>query len=257
MAINKFSEDVAAKLQHYVYVYVDEKGQVVYVGRGSTANRAFSHLSERIDDGKSHNWRKLERIDKNTSVYIVHSGMSLEEAQHCETALINFCRFQKTGLTNIKDGDKFIHQTMNALQIDNEFSKESVLLEEIFEKDDKVVVLAISDSQYFKSQNIDDSLFEIIQHEDGFRLYRKDENKYKNDTPTILCIIHNKVIRGVYKIHSEIEIEYSAELAFAFITIEMEQSIPKYNQYVGRRIEKKNSRFSISERRDGNIHFLY
>ena len=186
MEINRFSEDVAAKLQHYVYVYVDEKGQVVYVGRGSTADRAFSHLSEKIDDGKSHNWQKLERIDKNTSVYIVHSGMSLEEAQHCETALINLCRFQKTGLTNIKDGDKFIHRTLNAWQIDNEFSNGTILLEKIFKNDDKVVVLAISDPQYFKTQNIDDSLFEIIQHEDGFRLYSTDENMYINNMTKLL-----------------------------------------------------------------------
>lgn len=265
MDINKFSADVANKLQNYVYAYVDEKGQIVYVGRGSTSNRAFSHLSERIDDGKSHNWRKLGRIDKNTSVYIVHSGMTLEQAQHCETTLINLCRFQKTGLTNIKDGDKFVHPVLNAQEIENIFSKDSVKLKKLFSTEDKVVVLAIKNRIYFKAQMLEDCFLERIQHEDGFILFTgftdpscSPEIKYKSNTPTTLCIIHDGVIRGIYKVESEIHPDYHTKSsAFAYITFEIDGLISKYEQYIGRKIERQIQNDYITESIDGKIYFLY
>ncbi len=267
MEMRKFSEDVAAKLQYYVYAYVDEMGQVLYIGRGSTADRAFSHLSERIDDGKSHNWQKLCRIDKNTSVYIVHSGMSLEEAQHCETALINLCRFQNTDLTNIRNGDKYIHSVIKAKEVENLFSKESINLEELFSSEDRMSVLSIKKRLSFKGQMTEERLLERIQHENGFVLNtgfmdpsHSPEIKYKSNTPTTLCIIHDEVIRGVYKVDSEIITDYHTKSsAYAFITLEIDGSIPTYEQYIGRKIEKiVQNGYAIKDVDvDGEFHFLY
>ena len=253
-----FSEDVLAELSHYIYAYVKKDGTIIYIGRGSTKDRAVSHISEASDDGKSHNWYKLSEIDDNTTVYIVHSGMTEEEAKHCETALINLCRFINPNLTNIKNGDSFLHKMLPVDVIQNWLNEEPILLEDIFQPEDRVAVLGYSEKHYFKSPCLTEEFFDRIQHEDGFRLRIHCENDYVNNTPKVLCVIHNKVIRGVFAVESEILKEYSSE-SFAYITFELEDyhSLPEYEIYVGRMIEKRHSRYVISENISGAIHFLY
>lgn len=260
MDISHFSEDVLAKLGHYVYAYVRKDGTIFYVGRGSTNDRALSHLTEPCNDEKSHNWDKLNEIDENTQVYIIHSGMSEEEAQHCETALINLCRFINPDLTNIKEGDKYRHKMLSTDVIENTLSDETILLEDIFTLDDRVAVLAYSEKHYFKAPLLDDEFYERIQHEDGFRMATHYENAYIDNPPKILCIVHDKVIRDIISVESEIQRDYySRDCAFAFITFEIsnDDSAQRFKQYIGRKIEKRKSRYTIKENVSGTIYFLY
>lgn len=260
MELEYFSEDVLAKLGNYVYAYVKEDGTIFYIGRGSTKSRAVSHLTESCNDDKSHNWSKLNEIDENTQVYIVHSGMNEDEAKHCETALINLCCFLNPNLTNIKDGDKFSHKMLSVDVIQNMLTEEPILLEEIFKPENYVAVLAYSDKNYFKSPILSEEFFERVQHEDGFRLATHYENDYIDNLPKILCVVHDKVIRGVFSVESEILKDYnSRDYAFAYITFELEsyKTIPTFEQYIGRKIEKRKSKFTIKENMSGTIHFLY
>lgn len=260
MEIDHFSEDVLAKLGNYVYAYVRQDGTIFYVGRGSTSERALSHLTESCNDGKSHNWDKLNEIDENTQVFIIHSGMNEEEAQHCETALINLCRYINPNLTNIKEGDKFRHKMLPAEEIQNSLIDDTVLLEDIFKPDDRVAVLAYSDKHYFKSPILSEEFYERLQHEDGFRLATHYENDYIDNPPKILCIVHDKVIRGIVSVEAEILRDYySKDCAFALITFEInnDNSTQRFKQYIGRRIEKQKSRYTIKENIAGSIIFLY
>lgn len=260
MEIDHFSEDVLAKLGNYVYAYVRQDGTIFYVGRGSTSERALSHLTESCNDGKSHNWDKLNEIDENTQVFIIHSGMNEEEAQHCETALINLCRYINPNLTNIKEGDKFCHKMLPAEEIQNSLIDDTVLLEDIFKPDDRVAVLAYSDKHYFKSPILSQEFYERLQHEDGFKLCTS-EIEYVKKPPKVLCIIHDKVIRGIYVVESEIQRDYVSESsAYAYITFELGKQYitpEKYRQFIGRRIEKRKSDCTIKEKIFGMIYFLY
>lgn len=260
MGIDHFSEDVLAKLGNYVYAYARQDGTIFYVGRGSTSKRALSHLTESCNDEKSHNWDKLNEIDENTQVFIIHSGMNEEEAKHCETAMINLCRFINPDLTNIKEGDKYRHKMLSADVIENTLTDETVLLEDIFASDDRAAVLAYSEKHYFKSPILSDEFYERLQHEDGFRLHTS-EIEYVKKPPKLLCIIHDKVIRGIYVVESEIQRDYVSESsAYAYITFELGEHYitpEKYRQFIGRRIEKRKSDYTIKEKIFGMIYFLY
>lgn len=259
--IEKFSDDVIAKLNNYVYVYVNGDNEIFYVGRG-IGNRAFSHLYETCRDEKSHNIEKLSQIDENTKIYIVHSGMTAEEAMHCETALINLCGYLNPALSNGKEGDRFILGMSSVEEIENTYHQNTVLLENIFQRQDQAAVFAYT-KEFYRTGNITYPFFEKLQHENGFRIthiFSLTEEPYMKSPPKILCVVHNKVIRGIFSVESEIDRDYiSRPSAFAYVTFEFEdyKTIPEYEKYIGMRIEKQKSVFVIDETDDGRVHLLY
>ena len=75
-----------------------------------------------------------------------------------------------------------------------------------------------------------------------------------------MCIVHDKVIRGIVSVEAEILRDYySKYCAFAFITFEInnDNSTQRFKQYIGRRIEKQKSIYTIKENIAGSIIFLY
>ena len=261
MGIEKFSEDVIEKLKNYVYAYVNGEGKIFYIGRG-IGNRAFSHLYESQNDDKNHNWAKLQEIDESTKVYIVHSGLTEDEAKHCETALINICRFINGELTNDKVGDRFIHGMIPVETIQNLFSNDNLLLETAFKPEECVAVFAYT-KKFYKPPQLTDVFFDKLQRKKGFSFSNftiESEGYYINRPPQILCVIHDKVVKGIYRVNSTVSRDYTSRTyAFAFITFEIDNyEIPKeFEHYVGRRIEKLKSKYSINETDNGKVYFLY
>lgn len=118
---NQFSENVTAKLAHYVYRLIDPRnGATFYVGRGQ-GNRVFSHASgkEMSNSGEDSEVLKLRTIwaIKNSGFEVAHvihrHGLSEDSAKEVESALID----AYPGLTNIVSGYDGGRGVMHATEI--------------------------------------------------------------------------------------------------------------------------------------------
>ena len=81
MGLTRFSPDVARKVGHYVYLYIDpETEDVFYVGKGR-GNRAFTHL----EDDSEHEKVKRIRHLRSTGPRAAHraSGPWFGEREDC------------------------------------------------------------------------------------------------------------------------------------------------------------------------------
>lgn len=119
---NKFSPEVEAKLQYYVYALVDPRtDQIFYVGKG-VGNRVFQHIAEAENKDVCSTSEKLDQIraihatldaeGKPLEVkhFIIRYGLTEEVAFEIESTLIDFLTyplFQTHNiceLTNIQKG---------------------------------------------------------------------------------------------------------------------------------------------------------
>jgi len=117
----QFSENVASRLQHYVYRLIDPRnGTTFYVGRGQ-GNRVFSHAAgqERPADSEESAVLKLKTIwaIKNAGFQVEHvihrHGMGPDTVKEVESAVID----AYSGLTNIQAGQDSDRGVMHAEEI--------------------------------------------------------------------------------------------------------------------------------------------
>jgi uncharacterized protein len=91
--------DVAQRLRHYVYIYVDPRnGEVFYVGKG-IGDRAIAHLAERGETRKLRQIAEIRAAGAEPRIEIIaHNLRDEEEAFRVEAALIEL--IGTTRLTN-------------------------------------------------------------------------------------------------------------------------------------------------------------
>ena len=102
---NKFSPEVEAKLQYYVYALVDPRtDQIFYVGKG-VGNRVFQHIAEAENNDVCSTSEKLDQIraihatldaeGKPLEVkhFIIRYGLTEEVANEIESTLIDFLTY--------------------------------------------------------------------------------------------------------------------------------------------------------------------
>lgn len=115
------SDNVAGRLQHYVYRLIDPRnGTTFYVGRGQ-GNRVFSHAAgqERPADSEESAVLKLKTIwaIKNAGFQVKHvihrHGMGPDTVKEVESAVID----AYPGLTNIQAGQDSDRGVMHAEEI--------------------------------------------------------------------------------------------------------------------------------------------
>jgi uncharacterized protein len=104
MLKNRFSPEVAKKLETYVYRLIDPRnGETFYVGKG-TNDRVFAHAQGEIADGDlSAKLRRIREIQVSgfEVAHVIHRhGMSDETAFEVEAALMD----AYAGLTNVAGG---------------------------------------------------------------------------------------------------------------------------------------------------------
>lgn len=119
--INKFTEAVVKKLEHYVYRLIDPRtGITFYIGRGQ-GNRVFAHAydadketdNEKVDSLKLRNIRAIRSAGFEVQHVIHRHGMDEKAAKEVEAALID----AYPGLTNIQGGHDGTRGVMHADQI--------------------------------------------------------------------------------------------------------------------------------------------
>lgn len=88
--MHEFSPEVARRLGHYVYLYVDPStDDVFYVGKGR-GNRAFSHLADTSESEKADRIAEIRQLGREPIVEIlVHGLKTQEEAYRVEAAVID------------------------------------------------------------------------------------------------------------------------------------------------------------------------
>lgn len=95
----KITPDVAYRLGHYVYAYIDpRKGDVFYIGKG-TGSRATAHLDDRWESRKVSRIAEIRAAGLEPRIDIVTHGLRDDsEASRVEAALIELVGVDK--LTN-------------------------------------------------------------------------------------------------------------------------------------------------------------
>lgn len=96
--MKRFPAEVAAKLKHYVYLYVDPRdGEVFYIGRGR-GNRCFDHLNDTSESDKVEQIAEIAASGKTPRIELLRYGLSADAAVMLETAAIDLLRVDR--LTN-------------------------------------------------------------------------------------------------------------------------------------------------------------
>ncbi len=127
----QFSEEVRARIGHYVYRLIDPRnGETFYVGKG-TGNRVFDHAngdsisSKDPDDGQDEESEKLSRIKeiKNAQLDVLHvihrHDIPQEAVDEVEAALIDAYE----GLSNVQGGrGSGARGPMNHAQIEDKYN---------------------------------------------------------------------------------------------------------------------------------------
>ena len=102
MAVVSFSQEVAAVLGSYVYVYIDPRNQApFYIGKG-VGNRAFAHLEDRSETEKVQIIREIRAAGLEPRIDILRYGLSDAEAALVEASAIDL--IGKEQLTNRVSG---------------------------------------------------------------------------------------------------------------------------------------------------------
>lgn len=124
--VREFSPEVARKLGHYVYLYVDPiTNDIFYVGKGR-GNRAFSHLADTSESEKAERIAEIRRAGREPIVEIlVHGLKTQEEAYRVEAAAIDL--LGKGQLTNAVRGWRSgTYGRMSAEQIEAQYGADEV-----------------------------------------------------------------------------------------------------------------------------------
>jgi len=115
-----FTDEIAKKLDYYVYRLIDPRnGETFYVGKGKD-NRVFEHAADRLKDSADAVSERLQRIREIRSAgfevaHVIHRhGLDQRTAYEVEAALID----AYPGLTNLVGGqDSNDRGTMHADEI--------------------------------------------------------------------------------------------------------------------------------------------
>lgn len=190
-----FSASAINQLKYYVYMLCDENNTPFYIGKGKD-NRIFKHEEETIDS--THNlqkYLKIQELLKNhdcVNKYIVHSGLSEDEAFACELALIKMLRFRGINLLNIQNGHEDLFPgCLTPAQIETR-AGELKVTKSIFRAEDKVVLYVFNPDSKF---DLTKKVHSLQGH--GFSFFRGKES------PKIIAIFHKKILEGVFSIDSE------------------------------------------------------
>lgn len=94
----KITDEIAAIIKSYVYVYVDPRnGEPFYIGKGK-GNRLFSHLDDQSDTEKVSKIAEIRRSGYEPQIDILRYGLTDSEAALVEAAAIDLLGKEK--LTN-------------------------------------------------------------------------------------------------------------------------------------------------------------
>lgn len=94
----EITDDIAAILKSYVYVYIDPRdGKPFYIGQGQ-GNRLYSHLGDPTDSEKVARIAEIRRHGQEPRIDILRYGLSASEAALVEAAAIDL--IGKANLTN-------------------------------------------------------------------------------------------------------------------------------------------------------------
>lgn len=100
--IKHFSQAIANKIKHYVYLYIDPRdGEVFYVGKGQR-NRCFEHLAAAGEGDKAKRIRAIQADGQEPRIEVAAHGLDEETAFKVEAAVIDSLDVKK--LTNQQKG---------------------------------------------------------------------------------------------------------------------------------------------------------
>lgn len=182
----KISADVAAKLGHYVYGYVDPRdGQLFYVGKG-VGSRASAHLEDSSESDKVARIREIAAAGYEPRIDIIAYSLRDDlEASRVEAALIEALGINK--LTNAIRGlssTDYPRRSLHDLILEHE--------PEPIEVSDPVLLIRINREFRYGMSSV-----ELYESTRGVWVVGERRNRAKYAMP-----VHDGVIREVYEIET-------------------------------------------------------
>ena len=205
--MESFSQNVIARLKHYVYILVDPRtDEIFYVGKGSS-DRVFDH-EKTIDN--SEKGKRLQEIHENgleAKKYIVHAGLTEEEAFAAETAIYNICNsanlFHSVELTNELVPHNVLMPCCEVEEIEKSIS--SVPLDKKdFSQEDRIMLVNIKTT----------SIATCISDESYHEYIRKMATVYKeSDKPKHILSVVRGIVVGAYVVQGWEEEKYEVKFS--------------------------------------------
>ena len=194
-SIKSFSEKAIEALNgFYVYALVDPRdNKVFYIGKG-TGNRVFSH---EIESGKSRESekRKIKRIceieENGFSVkrWIVHRGLTEDEAFAAETALINLLNCMSGMCLTNEVAGHHVHESLTTEEFEQLYG--AVPLKE---EDIRHSILVIKINKLYRRGMSEAELYDSVR---GF--WAASLKSIKDRKVEYVFGVYNNLIVGVYK----------------------------------------------------------
>lgn len=211
--ITKFSQEVAEKLNYYVYKLIDPRnGKVFYVGKG-TGNRIFEHIrctigyydGVEVTSDSDPNKLKIikEIIDEGLEVIHIIQRWNLteKEAFAVEAALID----EYTGLTNIQKGHYAENGITNAELLEKMFRLKEYEEPTTF----KYIIIKV------KNSTLDELAdeFPLTNRYEATRYAWKIKPRNIKEFPYVFSVT-NGIVKAVYKISEWYLVEDKNRYAF-------------------------------------------
>ena len=186
-----FSENAIADLKFYVYLLVDPRDDsIFYVGKGN-ANRVFDHEQEVGYSRKNIIIAEILALGLGVKKYIVHSGLTKDEAFAAETALNNLLRFKGYDLTNEQTAVHLIDECCLAEEYDRRHSKEPLSKEDFSELQDTSCVF-LNFNCYSKKNTWAEAEYE--------ELVKRYSFSKKSDLPEIVFVVRKGIVYSCYRV---------------------------------------------------------
>lgn len=226
-----FSNATKSALKFYVYILCDDNDVPFYVGKG-VENRVFEHEAETCD--KALNMAKFLKIqsllENNIKIkkYIIHAGLSEDEALACETALINMMHFMEQPITNIINGKaNILEEVLSVERIESKFGT-AIKVDDVFDNIDRQEGII----EYIARLKKPLSSFSI---ESTISYLEKNEKSgtFLKDHPKHIAIFHNKIFEGYYDLNiSTYDVVENGRIK---VKAKLSGFVPnnKYNKYIG------------------------